>query len=106
MDLLLSKKPEGISLYSEKYTRTICNGLLARFNSILNYNKPEEIKLNIPIALVRPTIQVFSESSEDYDLSTLVNKQSSKIPVTVLEGDHYTILENLSLPNLVNEFFS
>lgn len=106
MDLLLSKKPEGISLYSEKYTRTICNGLLARFNSVLNYNISEETKLNVPIALVRPTIQVISESSEDYDLSILVNEQSSKIPVTVLEGDHYTVLENVALPNLVHEFFS
>ncbi|XP_044734385.1 fatty acid synthase-like [Chrysoperla carnea] len=106
VDLLLSKKPEDVSLYSEKYIRTICNGLLARFNSILNYNISEEIKLNVPIALVRPTVQVISESSEDYDLSTLVDKESSEIPVTLLEGDHYTVLENVSLPNLVNEFFS
>ncbi|XP_044734386.1 fatty acid synthase-like [Chrysoperla carnea] len=106
VDLFLSKKPEGVSLYSEKYIRTICNGLLARFISVLNYNISEEIKLNIPIALIRPTIQVNSESSEDYDLSTLVDKESSKIPVTILEGDHYTVLENVSLPNLVNEFFS
>ncbi|XP_044738555.1 fatty acid synthase-like [Chrysoperla carnea] len=106
VDLLLSKKPEGVSLYSEKYIRIVCNGLLARFNSILNYKISEEIKLNIPIALVRPTVQVISESSNDYDLSTLVDKESSEIPVTVLEGDHYTVLENVSLPNLVNEFFS
>ncbi|XP_044734384.1 fatty acid synthase-like [Chrysoperla carnea] len=106
VDLLLSKKPEDVSLYSEKYIRTICNGLLARFNSILNYNISEEIKFNVPIALVRPTIKVISESSEDYDLSTLVDKESSEIPVTILEGDHYTVLENVLLPNLVNEFFS
>ncbi|XP_044739975.1 fatty acid synthase-like [Chrysoperla carnea] len=106
VDLLLSKKPEVVSLYSEKYIRIVCNGLLARFHSILNYKISEEIKLNIPIALVRPTVQVISESSKDYDLSTLVDKESSEIPVTVLEGDHYTVLENVSLPNLVNEFFS
>ncbi|XP_044740690.1 fatty acid synthase-like [Chrysoperla carnea] len=106
VNLFISKIPKDVSSYSEKYLRTICNGLLARFQSIINYNISEEIKLNVPIALVRPTTQVLSDISEDYDLSSLVHKESSKINVTVLDGDHYTILENELLSNLVNEFFS
>ncbi|XP_044740689.1 fatty acid synthase-like [Chrysoperla carnea] len=106
VDLSISKIPEGESLYSEKYIRTFCNGLLARFQSVINYNISEENKLNVPVALVRPTIQVLSDISEDYDLSRLVDTESSKIAITVLDGDHYTVLENSSLPNLANEFFS
>lgn len=86
----------------------MCNGLLARFQSVINYELTEVNKLNAPLALVRPTLKVLSDKiiSEDYDLSRFVDKELSKVPVTVLEGDHYTLLENPSLPNLVNEFFS
>ncbi|XP_044739892.1 fatty acid synthase-like [Chrysoperla carnea] len=107
-NLFISKLPEEKSIYSTNYYLTMCNGLLARFQSVINYDLTEVNNLNASLALVRPTIKVLSEKiiSEDYDLSKLVDKESSQIPVTVLEGDHFTVLENPSLPNLVNEFFS
>ncbi|XP_044740687.1 fatty acid synthase-like [Chrysoperla carnea] len=99
VDLLISKVPKDVSPYSEKYIRTICNGLLARFQSVINYNISDENKLNVPIALVRPTTQVLSDISEDYDLSALIDQESLKIPVTVLDGDHFSVLENAVSPN-------
>lgn len=101
MELFLQRVPQD-SKYSPEYQRALCNGGLARFKALADYDPDLSRKIKAPITLIRPQIPTVHDAKEDYDLGTFTDNQ---IPIIYLEGNHFTIIDNVKLPTLINNYF-
>lgn len=90
------------SPYSEKYHRDLCNGTLARVKALAKYEIDTSRKIKSPLSLVRPETPTVLNAKDDYDLSQF---STQSVPVTVLEGNHFTILDNPRLIEVINNSF-
>lgn len=72
---------------------------------MLNYKARSNYNLHGSIGLVRPTAVVFHDISEDYNLSQQISSTCVSVPVTFIEGDHYSFIQDPSLSDVINRFF-
>lgn len=101
LELFISKVPSGLP-FSEKYQRDACNAALARVKALANYKIDTTPKINAPLTLVRPEVSMVLNCKEDYELSQFTTQS---VPVTILEGNHFTILDNPSLIKIIHKHF-
>lgn len=104
LDLMFSKIPLNIQAQHPN-GKEICTSILARFTAMLNYKPHSNYNLQGSIALVRPTAVVFQEIAEDYNLSQQISSGRARVPVTFIEGDHYSFIQHPSLSDVINRFF-
>lgn len=92
--------------YSQQYLENITVAILNRLKAVINLNiegdklgHVMDEKLKSAITLIRPTQVSFSDIVEDYGLQTYTEQ-----PVTVnyVEGNHFSVLENVDLANIIN----
>lgn len=96
---ILKEYVEKHSKYSADYMVNLTNGMMNRLKIAYNYQFTE--KLKSPILLIRPKDISLTDVAEDYDLAKMT---SGKVDVKFVEGNHTTILDNLELVQMVNDF--
>lgn len=112
VDLLLDFLPTDVrSTYSEAYLRKIVVAILNRVKAVFKYggenngvessNAPKHDKLKSKIILVRPSLASFKGIADDYELSSIA---VDPVIVRIVDGDHFQILENDEIINIINEF--
>lgn len=101
VEFLLSETPQDLS-YSQKYLKALCNGTLGRVNALSNYKVNLPRKIDAPLYLVRPELPTVLNAADDYNLSEF---STQPVSVKVLEGNHFTILDNPSLIEIINNSF-
>lgn len=87
-------------LYSTDYLRKMANCLFQRIKMVIDYKSDSKYLLRSPITLVRPTEISIVDVEEDYDLHKLTNGTTN---VKYVEGNHFTMLENPKLIQIINE---
>lgn len=96
---ILRSYVEKHSKYSADYMVNLAKGMINRLKIAYNYEFSE--KLKSPILLIRPKEISLSDVAEDYDVGKVT---SGKVEVKFVEGNHTTILDNLELVQIVNDF--
>lgn len=92
---------ETRSQYSGLYGTKMLNALVKRTKMSLNADKLEIGKLkNTSISLIKPTNSSAKDLDEDYGLGKYC---SQKVKVTLLEGDHASILKKPELIKILND---
>lgn len=81
--------------------RRLVNGIYTRLNLLRTY-QPTQSNLSSQVCLIKPSIPSVPDLPEDYSISKLCGKV---VEVTVLEGNHATVVENEGLPQLINSIF-
>lgn len=87
-------------LYSSDYLRTMANCLFQRIKMVLNYKIDPSQILRSPITLVRPTEISIVDVDDDYGIQKLTKGITA---VKYVEGNHFTMLENSKLVQIINE---
>lgn len=87
-------------LYSTDYLRSMANCLFQRIKMVLKYNIDPSQILRSPITLVRPTEISIVDVDEDYGIQRLTKGITA---VKYVEGNHFTMLENSKLVQIINE---
>lgn len=87
--------------YSHEYLRTIGRGMFNRFKFVLKSDTDAEIhsKIQSNIKLYKPSIALVAGIQDDYQLPKYTN---GKVEIEYLDGNHFTILENAELINILN----
>lgn len=88
-------------IFSERYIMSVTGAVIQRCRMINELNLSTFKRFNAPICFVRPTNPIMANADEDYGLKTLTN---NLVSVRVIEGNHYTVLENPELTHTINEF--
>lgn len=108
VDLLLEILPADVrSTYSEGYLRKIILAILNRVRAVFKYGSDDSVavansvKLKSKIILVRPSVASFKGIADDYELSQIT---TDPVIVRIVEGDHFKVLENDEIINIINEF--
>lgn len=98
LDFLISNAPDS-SKYSKRYQKQVLNAAYHRVKSLLVYEglKPNCIKSSVN--LIRPS-EVVMSVEEDYGLSKYTG---SPVPVTFVEGNHFTVLKNKKTADIINK---
>lgn len=87
-------------LYSSDYLRSMANCLFQRIKMVLDYKADPSQILRSPITLVRPTEISIVDVDEDYGVHKLTKGITA---VKYVEGNHFTMLENPKLVQIINE---
>lgn len=91
---------EHTSQYSAAYGRKMLSSLVQRIKIIIDADKIELQKLKFtPISLIKPKTAYNFEVDEDYGLGKFSNE---KVKVSLVDGNHATILKNIELSSLLN----
>lgn len=86
--------------YSLQYVEKIINALRNRTRLILSPDfKLQDLQTKSTATLVKATNQLFSGFDEDFNLKENVQ---SEINVIALEGDHFSVLENSKLIEILH----
>lgn len=114
VDLLLDLLPNDVkSTYSDIYLKKILLAILNRVKAVYKYgnnvdvennnnnNIISSVKLKSKIILVRPSLASFKGIADDYELSNIAE---NPVIVRTVEGDHFKVLENEEITNIINEF--
>ncbi|XP_062548544.1 fatty acid synthase-like [Armigeres subalbatus] len=89
------------SEYSPDYTRGMASALCRRVKMAALLNLDEDQPLDLPITLVRPTEQPFTDIEDNYGLSSYT---TGEITLRVVEGNHASMLDNPDLVEIINSF--
>lgn len=87
-------------LYSTEYLRKMANCLFQRIKMVINYKFESCTMLRSPITLVRPTEISIVDVEEDYGIHKLTSGTTS---VKYVEGNHFTMLDNSKLIQILND---
>lgn len=96
---ILKEYVEKHSKYSADYMVNLTKGMINRLK--IAYNYEFAMKLKSPILLIRPKEISLTDIAEDYGLGKVT---SGKVEVKFVDGNHTTILDNLELVQMVNDF--
>uniref|UniRef100_A0A8D8UL46 Fatty acid synthase n=1 Tax=Cacopsylla melanoneura TaxID=428564 RepID=A0A8D8UL46_9HEMI len=99
LDYFLSIMPEKEDTHSKSYQRNLANSGYIRVLSILKYKDPKFKSFDGAITLIRPSEQALT-TGEDYGLGQLTKKT---VKVHFVDGNHFTVLENLKTAQLIME---
>ncbi|XP_055377654.1 fatty acid synthase-like [Condylostylus longicornis] len=88
------------SNYAEEYALNAVQDAFNRIQMIKKY-KGLNNKINCPIMLVKPKEVSIIDIEEDYNLSAIT---TSTVEIKYLQSNHFTIMENEELGNLINDF--
>lgn len=88
--------------YTNQYLRRIGYAMMHRFKMILNTpnSDPNIVKIQTDITLVRPTINLFADIDEDYQLGQYTN---GTVSINYVGGNHLTMLDDIKLYPIINE---
>ncbi|KAH8379368.1 hypothetical protein KR009_004445 [Drosophila setifemur] len=100
MDLFM-KYVEKQNVYSKEYSVTMVEAMFRRVKMTSTLDLESIGNLKSPITLVRPAEVSLQEIDEDYCVSQLT---SGKVTLKVIEGNHTTMLDNPTLPQIINDF--
>lgn len=92
------------SSYTKIYLHNMIAAMLNRLKAVWSVNVESEAidhKLKSPITLIRPTHASFADIADDYELAKY---SVEPIKVRYVNGNHLTMLDNVELTNIINEF--
>lgn len=102
--------PEFKSNYSKQYLQNLIVAILNRLKVVMNLNGTDDdmkgvmdVRLKSQITLIRPTQASVSDIVEDYDLHKFSERA---VNIKYVEGNHWTVLENTELTNILSEITS
>ncbi|VVC31224.1 Thioesterase,Alpha/Beta hydrolase fold [Cinara cedri] len=98
LNYFVEKVPDDVN-YSKSYQKQLFNSAYIKLKAIINYDETPTVILKTPTLLIRPTEQVLP-ITEDYGLSKYFE---SSVMVHFVEGNHYTILENKKIGELIGQ---
>ncbi|CAI6352158.1 unnamed protein product [Macrosiphum euphorbiae] len=87
------------TIYSKDYQKQLLSSAYIKLKAVINYDGKPNGSLKTSTVLIRPTEQVLP-ISEDYGLSEYFN---SAVMVHFVEGNHYSILENKKVAELISQ---
>lgn len=87
--------------YSDDYSRLMLNTMIERVRLTINQDLSQITPIKGDIMLVRPTELSVQDIEEDYCLSACTEGHTK---LKFLEGNHFTVMENPELPQLINQF--
>ncbi|KAL7037047.1 hypothetical protein ACKWTF_009050 [Chironomus riparius] len=87
-------------IYSTDYLRLMANCLFQRIKMVLNYKHDPKNMMKSPVTLIRPTEISIVDVEEDYGLHKITN---GIISIKYIEGNHFSMLENPKLVQIINE---
>ena len=87
------------SVYGKEYLKLTANAIFNRIKIVFNSETMKCSKLNSTSTLVRPIGASITNIDEAYDLDDNFKK---KVKVAYLDGNHFSILENPNLVELLN----
>lgn len=87
------------NVYGKEYLKLMANALFNRVKTVFNSETLKISKLKSTSMLIRPNSASLTNIDEAYDLDENFKK---KVKVTFLDGNHFSILENPSLIELLN----
>lgn len=93
----------GKQIYGKDYLKLMLIALINRIKIILNTSIKISSISHSTATLLRPTTASVANISESYDLD--VNFKE-KVKVKFLDGNHFTILENPELLEIINQIHS
>lgn len=96
---ILREYVEKYSKYRADFIVDVVSGMVNRLKIAYNYQYTE--KLRSPILLIRPKEMLLTGLAEDYDLSKVT---SGKVEVKFVDGNHSTMLGNLELVEMINNY--
>lgn len=100
MDKLIELS-EDQELYSKAYLRLSLTTMFERLKVVMEWSDDDEMMLKCTILLVRPTEVAIIDMDNDYGLSKY---SRSKVAVKYIEGNHMTMLDNMELTTIINEY--
>ncbi|XP_019551217.3 fatty acid synthase-like [Aedes albopictus] len=89
------------SEYSPEYTRKMTKALCKRIKMAALLNLDEDQPLDLPITLVRPTDAAFTDIEDDYGLASYT---TGDITLRMVEGNHVSMLDNVDIVEIINNF--
>ncbi|XP_060866838.1 fatty acid synthase-like [Metopolophium dirhodum] len=98
LNYFIEQVPDDV-VYSKDYQKQLLNCAYIKLKAIINYDGKPNGSLKTRTLLIRPTEQVLP-ISEDYGLSEYFN---SAVMVHFVEGNHYSILENKKVAELISQ---
>lgn len=86
--------------YSEQYLRQMVQSFYNRLKIVFDFNTENVTKIQSSITLVRPTEVAVVDIDDDYELSKYTE---GTINLKFIEGNHATMLDNVQLPEIIND---
>ncbi|XP_050425474.1 fatty acid synthase [Adelges cooleyi] len=96
LNFLISKSPED-SYYSQEYQKILLTSVYYKIQAIISYKENPNGNLKTPALLIRPD-EFSLPITEDYGLSKYFE---TPVIVHFVEGNHYTMLENKKVAELI-----
>jgi fatty acid synthase, animal type len=87
-------------VYSNEYLKIMANCLFLRIKMVLDYKIDFKDTIRTPITLIRPNEISIVEVEEDYGLKKLT---SGDVNVKFVDGNHFSMLENPKLVQIIND---
>jgi fatty acid synthase, animal type len=88
------------NLYGKEYLKLMATALINRIKFVFGIDAKVTSTLSCTSTLIRPSKNTISNIDEAYNLDENFKK---KVEVTYLEGNHFSILENPDLINLLHK---
>jgi hypothetical protein len=87
-------------IYGKEYIRLVLTALSNRLKLIFRLENDFVSELDSSLTLVRPSATTVTNIEENYNLQENFRQ---KVQINFLEGDHFSILENSELVDLLNQ---
>lgn len=84
----------------EETFKSICKGVFNRTHAAAAYEFDANRSIRSPITLIKSSEEIYPHITYDYGLKLCTKKC---IDVNIFYGNHYTILENCEISNVINE---